>query len=53
MIVLKGHEGILQDIAITPNGRWLVTGSFDRTARVWDLNLDSLIERARRFVGGN
>ena len=25
-------------MAISPDNRWLVTGSYDRTARLWDLS---------------
>jgi WD40 repeat protein len=35
---LSGHEGIVSSVAFSPDGNRLVTGSLDRTARVWDLN---------------
>jgi hypothetical protein len=34
---LSGHEGIVQAVAISPDNHWLVTGSGDTTARLWDL----------------
>ncbi|MGH7201885.1 MAG: WD40 repeat domain-containing protein [Planctomycetaceae bacterium] len=34
---LSGHELAVYDAAFTPDGRWLVTASFDRTLRLWDL----------------
>ncbi len=34
---LIGHQGSVLATAISPDGRWLVTGSADRTARLWDL----------------
>jgi WD40 repeat protein len=33
---LQGHTGGINDIAYSPNGRQLVTGSADKTVRVWD-----------------
>ncbi len=36
-IELGGHEGSVNDLAITPDEHWLVTGSDDDTLRVWDL----------------
>ena len=34
---LQGHENWILCVAISPDGRWLVTGSQDNTARLWDL----------------
>jgi len=31
------HDGEVTSMAFSPDGRWLVTGSDDHTARVWDL----------------
>jgi WD40 repeat protein len=36
--VLRGHDGRINAVAISPDNRWLVTGSLDKTARLWDLN---------------
>ena len=36
-IVLKGHEKPIRSLAISSNSRWLVSGSEDRTVRVYDL----------------
>ena len=37
-VVLRGHEGSVSAVAISPDNRWLVTGSDDKTARLWDLS---------------
>lgn len=39
-IELRGHAGPITTIAVSPDGRWLATGSADRTARLWDLKND-------------
>jgi WD40 repeat protein len=33
----SGHSGSITTLGISPNGRWLATGSNDMTARLWDL----------------
>ncbi|WP_407116188.1 TIR domain-containing protein [Bradyrhizobium sp. LMG 9283] len=35
-LVLKGHDDAVRSAAFSPDGRRIVTGSFDKTARLWD-----------------
>ncbi|KIJ59934.1 hypothetical protein HYDPIDRAFT_139883 [Hydnomerulius pinastri MD-312] len=34
---LKGHTSVVTCLAFTPDGRQLITGSYDRRIRLWDL----------------
>ena len=40
-------------MAISPDNRWLVTGSQDKTARLWLLQMNDLMNLARIKVGRN
>src|SRR5262245_60542388 len=35
---LRGHSLALAGVAYSPDGKYLATGSYDRTAKVWDTN---------------
>jgi hypothetical protein len=48
---LCGHQGSVRALAISPDGRWLVTGSQDKTARLWDLKADDPAKTARVLSG--
>src|SRR5262249_53756395 len=49
-VVLRGDTGRVQSVAISPDRRWLVTGSGD-TVRLRDLRIDALIDLARQKAG--
>ena len=46
-IVVMGHESLIMAVTMSPDSRWMVTegnrggyaGTFDNTARLWDLSL--------------
>ena len=48
---LVGHEGPVHAIAISGDGRWLVTGSEDKTARLWNLTAKEPEKTARVLNG--
>jgi WD40 repeat protein len=34
--ILKGHQGMILSVAYSPSGRFLASGSHDRTIKIWD-----------------
>ncbi len=35
-VTLRGHSLALASVAYSPDGKYLATGSYDKTAKVWD-----------------
>jgi WD40 repeat protein len=33
--ILTGHDGSAEAVTIAPDGMWLATASWDKTARIW------------------
>jgi len=50
-VAVKGHENVIAAVAFSPENRWLLTASWDSTARLWNLELEQLIELACRTAG--
>jgi small GTP-binding protein len=34
---VKGHTGWVKSVAVSPDGKWVVSGSIDTTVKIWDL----------------
>ena len=37
-LIIKGHENWVNTVCFSPNGKTILTGSDDKTARLWNLN---------------
>ena len=44
LALLEGHTNTIQDLAFSPEGRFLVSGSADDTVRIWDVTQRALIQ---------
>ncbi|KAG6326172.1 hypothetical protein ID866_12917 [Astraeus odoratus] len=42
----EGHTDSVLSVAFSPDGRWIVSGSFDKTIRVWDAHPGSQIQNS-------
>jgi WD40 repeat protein len=38
--LLKGHSNFVTALAATPDGRWLISASYDHTVRMWDMTTE-------------
>jgi len=48
VVLQKGHTDMIHTVALSQNGRMVLTGSEDETARLWDVSSGQMI---RSFVG--
>ena len=44
-MALVGHSDFIQDVAISSDGQFALTGSWDRTLRLWDLATATTVHR--------
>ena len=59
-IILSKHRERINDLAITPNGRTIVTASLDKTIKIWKkdgngnyISSDSLVKEQESGKGHN
>lgn len=42
--LLRGHENVVLSLDFSPDGRYLVSGSADKTVRIWDVARDRMMQ---------
>jgi WD40 repeat protein len=51
LVSLSGHHSCINDAAFSPDGRFVLTGSQDKTARLWDVATAKPIGPPLRYDG--
>ena len=49
--VLKGHLGSVNSVNFSPDGRHVVSGSFDNTVRFWDTGMGVFLSELKGYSG--
>jgi len=47
---LSGLTDTVLSAALRPGGKQIVTASDDETARIWDANIENLLDEAKRLI---
>lgn len=47
----RGHDGAIRDMAFSPNGKFLLTGSDDQTAKLWSITSGRLLDTLENQEG--
>lgn len=47
----KGHRGIVRDIAVSNDKKYIITGSFDKTIKKWDIEMGEVVMEYRGKIG--
>ena len=47
ILTFSGHTGAVNSVAFSPDGKWVLTGSSDGTAKLWDAKSGALIGTSR------
>ena len=50
-VVLRGHDQLVSDVDLGPDGTFVASSSYDGTARVWPLTAEGLVALGCRRVG--
>jgi ribosome assembly protein 4 len=48
---MTGHQGLVNQVAYSPDGRWVLSASFDKSVKVWDGATGAFVATLRGHVG--
>jgi hypothetical protein len=50
--ILEGHTDAVRSLSLTPDGRWLLSGSADETLSLWELDWEYEVPATTEWDGG-
>ena len=53
MVTFTGHNDIVRDLSISPDGRWVASGGADGDSKIWEIDTGKIINTIAQHKPGS